>query len=208
MFMDYNTQRERLMLPEYGRNVQKMIDHAITIKDREERNKAANTIIQVMGSMNPQLKENRDFKHKLWDHIQVIADFKLDIDSPYDLPTKDQLSIKPDPLTYPNQDIKYMHYGKIVELMVEKAISMEDGDQKDLFVKSIANHMKLSYMTWNKDHVPDTVIFKAVENLSGKRLQVKEGTALYEYKEPIKPQSPAHNKRKKGKYQHKNYRDR
>ena len=168
--MDYNTQREKLMLPEYGRNVQKMIDHAITIKDKDERSKAAETIIQVMGNMNPQLKDNRDFKHKLWDHLHFISDFNLDIDAPFEKPEREQLSIKPDALEYPNQDIKYMHYGKIVEIMIKKAIEMEAGDNKDLFIKFIANHMKLSYMTWNKDHVPDKVIFKAVENLSGKKL--------------------------------------
>ncbi len=203
--MDYNTQRERLILPEYGRNVQMMISHAISLEDREERTKAVNTIVNVMASMNPHLKENLDFKHKLWDHLHIIADFQLDIDTPFEPPKRENLYVKPDALVYPNQDIKYMHYGKIVELMIQKAIEMEDGDQKDLFVKYIANHMKISYITYNKDHVPDKVIFKAVENLSGRRLQVKEGTVLVEHKEPIKPQF-TQNKRKKGKFQQKNYR--
>jgi len=203
--MDYNTQREKLMLPEYGRNVQKMIDHAITLKDRDERNKAAETIIQIMGSMHPNLKDNRDFKHKLWDHIHIIADFNLDIDAPFEKPIKETINAKPIVLPYPAKDIKYLHYGKIVELMAKKAIEMEDGEQKDMFVKFIANHMKLSYITWNKDSVPDSVIFKAVENLSGRKLKVKEGTVLFDYKEPPK-QQPTHNKRKKGKYQHKSYR--
>ncbi|MEA1878435.1 MAG: DUF4290 domain-containing protein [Bacteroidota bacterium] len=202
--MDYNTQREKLVLPEYGRNVQKMVNHAISIEDKDERKKAAETIIHVMGSMHPNLKDNRDFKHKLWDHLHIISNFKMNIDTTFEPPSLDKVSAKPKPLPYPNRDIKYMHYGKIVELMAEKAIAMEDGEQKDLFVKFIANHMKLSYITWNKDTVPDLVIFKAVENLSGKKLQVKEGTVLYEHKEPIKQQT-SYSKRKKGKY-HKNYR--
>lgn len=202
--MDYNTQREKLVLPEYGRNVQKMVDHAISLKEREERKKAAETIIQVMSSMHPHLKDNRDFKHKLWDHLHIISDFKLDIDTTFEPPTIDKVTSKPSAMPYPNRDIKFMHYGKIVELMSEKAIAMEDGEQKDLFVKFIANHMKLSYITWNKDAVPDMVIFKAVENLSGRKLKVKEGTVLYDHKEPIKQQA-THPKRKKGKY-HKNYR--
>lgn len=202
--MDYNTQREKLVLPEYGRNVQKMVNHAISLKDKEERKKAAETIIQVMGSMHPNLKENRDFKHKLWDHLHIISNFNLNIDTTFEPPTLDKVSAKPKALPYPNRDIKYMHYGKIVELMSEKAIAMEDGEQKDLFIKFIANHMKLSYITWNKDAVPDLVIFKAVENLSRGKLQVKEGTVLYEHKEPIKQQA-TYSKRKKGKY-HKNYR--
>lgn len=203
--MDYNTQREYLMLPEYGRNVQNMIKHAISLENKEERNLAAETIIQVMGSMNPQLKDNRDYKHKLWDHLHIIADFKLDVDSPFDPPVKEQLFVKPERIPYPNQNIKYMHYGKIAELMIKKAIEAEDGEGKEQFVKAIANHMKLSYMTWNKDHVPDLVIFKAMENLSGKKLQIKEGTVLFDHKEPVKQQT-TQVKRKKGKQSYKSFR--
>ena len=160
--MDYNTQREKLKLPEYGRNVQIMIGHAKTIEDRETRNKAAETIIGVMAGMHPPMKDNRDFKHKLWDHLHIISNFELDVDSPYEKPTPEELEAKPDPLGYPTQKIKFQHYGKLVELMLNKAAELEDGEQKDTFVKHIANQMKLSYITWNKDNVPDAVIFKAV----------------------------------------------
>jgi len=196
--MDYNTQRDKLILPEYGRNIQKMVDHAITIKDREERNLAAQTIIHVMGNLNPQLRENRDFKHKLWDHLHFISDFKLDIDSPFEMPQKDQFERKPDPLPYPAKKIRYKHYGKIVEYLIEKAIKLEDGDAKDDFVRFIANHMKLSHVTWNKEGVADDVIFKAIRELSHGQLKVREGTSLIDPKE-VKPQ-----KKKKTKSHHKN----
>jgi hypothetical protein len=194
--MDYNTQREKLILPEYGRNIQNMVDHAITIKDREERNLAAQTIISVMGNLNPHLRENRDFKHKLWDHLHFISNFQLEIDSPFDPPEKDQLSRKPDALPYPAKEIKYKHYGKIVEYMIEKAIKLDDGEAKDEFVRFIANHMKLSHITWNKEGVADDVIFKAIKALSNGQLKVKEGVSLVDPKE-VKPQ-----KKKKGKSHH------
>lgn len=196
--MDYNTQREKLKLPEYGRNVQIMINYAKTIESREERNKAAETIIAVMGSMNPPLKDSRDYKHKLWDHLHLIANFELDVDAPFELPEREVLSLKPDALPYPNQRIKYLHYGKIAEQMLKKASEMEEGEQKELFIKQIANHMKLSYITWNKDSVPDIVILKAVNDLSAGRVQIPEGTVLAEYKEAPKPQNPPKNK-KRGK---------
>ncbi len=197
--MDYNTSRKKLQLPEYGRNIQMMIDHAVSLESKEERTKAAETIIQVMGNMNPALKDNRDFKHKLWDHLHIIAQFNLDIESPFETPKPDYFTRKPDPLEYPGGRIKYMHYGKVVELMIEKAKTMEEGDGRDHFITAIANHMKLAYVTWNKDSVPDEVIFKALDNLSNGMLKVKEGVSLIEPKEAPKPQS---NKKKKGKQHH------
>lgn len=194
--MDYNTQREKLKLPEYGRNVQIMINHAKTLTDKEERNKAAETIISVMAGMHPPMKDNRDFKHKLWDHLHIISNFELDVDAPFDPPEKELLEVKPSRLSYPTERIKFQHYGKVAELMLKKAQEMEDGEQKDLFVKHIANHMKLSYITWNKDNVPDIVIFKAITDLTEGAVQVKEGTVLYEYKEPVKPNIQNAKKRK------------
>jgi len=191
--MDYNTQREKLILPEYGRNIQKMIDHAITIKDKEGRNLAANTIISVMGNLNPHLRENRDFKHKLWDHLHFISDFNLDIDSPFEAPEREEFEKKPDPLPYPSGVIRYKHYGKIVEGLIEKALKIENEDDKNDYVRFIANHMKLSHITWNKDGVPDEVIFKALKELSNGQLKVKEGVSLIEYKEP-RPQKKTQKK--------------
>ena len=194
--MDYNTQRSKLILPEYGRNIQKMVDHAIALKDKESRNMAANTIIQVMGNLNPHLRENRDFKHKLWDHLHFIADFQLDIDAPFEAPEKEHFEKKPDPLSYPSNTIRFKHYGKIVEDLIEKALEMEPGDMQDDFVRFIANHMKLSHIAWNKDGVADDVIFKAVKNLSQGRLSVKEGVSLIDHKESRPP------KKKKSKSYH------
>jgi len=194
--MDYNTQREKLILPEYGRNIQKMVNHAITLKDKESRNLAANTIIQVMGNLNPNLKENRDFKHKLWDHLHFIADFKLDIDAPFEVPEKEHFEKKPDSLPYPSSQIRFKHYGGIVERLIQKALEMEEGDMKDDFVRFIANHMKISHITWNKEGVADDVIFKAIKKLSEGRLSVKEGVSLVDPKESRPP------KKKKAKTHH------
>lgn len=195
--MDYNTQREKLILPEYGRNIQKMIDHAVTIKDEEARNLAANTIISVMGNLHPALRENRDYKHKLWDHLHFISNFKLDIDSPFEVPEPEQFERKPDPVPYPSGSIRYKHYGKIVEGLIEKAVKIEDEELKSDYVRFIANHMKLSHSTWSKEGVPDEVIFKALKLLSNGRLSVKEGVTLIEHKEPRPPQ-----KKKKSKSHH------
>ncbi len=200
--MDYNTSREKLHLPEYGRNIQMMINHAVSLESKEERTKAAETIIQVMGNMNPQLKDNRDYKHKLWDHLHIISQFNLDIETPFEPPAPEELFQKPDRIAYPGGRIKFMHYGKIVELMIEKALEMEAGDSKDNFVYAIANHMKLAYVTWNKDSVPDEVVFKALHVLSDGKLSVQDGLKLAEPKEPPKPQNSNHSKKKKGKQHH------
>ena len=200
--MDYNTQRNKLILPEYGRNIQKMVDHAISLQDRETRNLAAQTIIQVMGNLNPHLRENRDYKHKLWDHLHMIADFKLDIDSPFDPPEREQFERKPDPLEYPSGDIRFKHYGKIAEEMIAKALEMEEGEMKDDFVRFIANHMKLSHITWNKEGVPDDVIVKAIREISRGRLSVKEGVTLIDPKEnrpPKKKKTKPHHSKNGGK---------
>ena len=202
--MDYNTSRSKLKLAEYGRNIQMMIEHAIKLESKEERTKAADSIIQVMGNMNPQLKENRDFRHKLWDHLHVIADYNLDIEAPYAAPEKAVMEAKPETLPYPDGKIKYKHYGKIVEAMVAKGKTLEDGDSKNSFVKAIANHMKLAYMTWHKNSVPDIVIFKALGDISNGALSVQEGTTLIDFKEPPRQQTKP--KKRDSKHYHKSSR--
>lgn len=171
--LEYNTERPLLIIPEYGRNIKKMIDHAISIDDRALRNKVAQSIITVMGQLNPHLRDITDFTHKLWDHLFIISDFKLDVDSPYPKPTRETFSGKPERVNYPKKDIKYLHYGKNVELMIEKAVSMEDGPDKNAFVEAIANTMKRFYMQWNKDSVSDDVIFKQLKELSKGKLDVE-----------------------------------
>lgn len=176
--MEYNSTRNRLVIPEYGRNIQKMIEYAITIKDREERNSAARAIVAVMGYLNPQLQNITDFKHKLWDHLFVISDFKLDVDSPYPIPNKDTFKSKPLRVPYPNNRIKYKYYGVNMETMIRKISELEEGPRKDQITQNIANFMKMSYLTWNKDTVDDTTILGHLEQLSGSKLKLSETARL------------------------------
>ena len=180
MTYDYNTRRDKLILPEYGRNIQKMVDHIMTIEDREERNKAARTIIGVMGNLNPHLRDIADFKHKLWDHLTVISDFKMDIDSPYETPSKEILSEKPKRVPYPHKKIRFKHYGHSIVLMIEKAVEMEDGEEKQELVRMIAYHMKKSYLTWNREAVDDREILEDLVTLSGNKLELSSDLELPE----------------------------
>jgi hypothetical protein len=176
--MEYNTQRNRLIIPEYGRNIQKMIEHAITIQDREERNKAAKAIVAVMGYLNPQLQNVTDFRHKLWDHLFLISDFKLDVDSPYPIPSRETIHAKPQRVPYPSNEIKYKYYGKTMDKMIKKISELEEGDKKDQVTQNIANFMKMSYLTWNKDTVDDTTILSHLESLSKGKMKLKESARL------------------------------
>lgn len=164
--LEYNAERTHLIIPEYGRHLQKLIDQATVIADREERNKAAKYIIQVMGSLNPHLRDVPDFQHKLWDQIFIMSDFRLDVDSPYPIPTKDVIHLKPERLPYPQKNPKYRFYGNNIKYMIDVANSWEEGEMKNALVKVIANHMKKSYLSWNKDTVTDTVIFEHLYELS------------------------------------------
>lgn len=168
---DYNTRRPHMIIPEYGRNIQKMVEHAISVEDREERNKVAQSIINVMGQLNPHLRDIVDFKHKLWDHLFIISDFKLDVDSPYPYPDKEKILEKPEPLDYPQSKIRFKHYGKNVEGFIAKAIEMQDGEEKTELIKTIANLMKKSYLTWNRESVDDDLIFSDLKLLSKGQLQ-------------------------------------
>ncbi len=194
--MDYNSNRKNLILPEYGRHVQKMVDHAITIEDREERTKCAKTIIGIMGNMFPHLRDVNDFKHKLWDHLAIMSDFQLDIDYPYELLTKETLTKRPDKIPYKNSRISYMHYGELVEKLIEQAIKLEDETERKHLVVMIANHMKKSLFIWNKDSVTDERIFDDLKRLSKGQLVVAEDTKLTEFKE----YNQNRNNKKKQKY--------
>ena len=177
---DYNTSRDRLILPEYGRNIQKMVNHLKTIEDREERNRAARTVIAVMGNLNPHLRDVSDFKHKLWDHLAIISDFELDIDSPYELPEKGALEQKPNKVPYNQHSIRYKHYGRSIVMMIDKAVEMEPGEEKEDLVRMIANHMKKSYLTWNREAVSDEEIFMDLKSLSGGKLEISGDLKLPE----------------------------
>ena len=199
---DYNTQRKKMTLPEYGRNVQKMVDHIKTIDDRDERNRAAKTIIQVMGNLNTHLRDVGDFKHKLWDHLAIIADFELDIDSPYPLPEVHKFNAKPNEIPYMQGEIRFLHYGRIIELMIKAAINFEDGEEKEYLTTLIVNQMKKSHITWNRSHVPDEVIINDLKLLSNGKLKMTDGVKILEAKELI-PAAPK--KKPQGKSQGRNH---
>lgn len=192
MSYDYNTQRKKLVLPEYGRNVYKMVEHLMSIEDREERNKAAKAIISIMGNLNPHLRDVADFKHKLWDHLFIMSDFKLDIDSPYEKPTPEVLFEKPRPVPYGNYDIRFKHYGKVIELMIKKAADYPEGKEREALIRLIANHMKKCYLTWNRDVVSDDIIFDDLQNLSKGKIVIDNGLKLSETRDIL-----AKNKKKR-----------
>jgi hypothetical protein len=188
MNFDYNTQRKRMALPEYGRNVQKMIEHIKTIKDPEERNRAARTIIQIMGNLNPNLRDVTDFKHKLWDHLMIISNFDLEIDSPYPAPDILKLVEKPNQVPYHTGEIRYMHYGRIVELLIESASAMEEGEEKEYLTSLILNQMKKDYLTWNKGLVTDELIIRDMIAMSGGKLQMTENVKILEARDLVSQQ--------------------
>ena len=174
--MRYNTKEKRLALPEYGRNIQNMVDHCVSIPDREERTQCANAIINIMGNMFPHLRDVNDFKHILWDHLAIMSDFALDIDYPYEVLKREDLYIRPQKLPYPQGKITYKHYGYNLENMIQKAALYEEGGQKAHLVTMLANHMKKSFLTWNKEAVDDQKIFKDMDDLSGGKIILDENS--------------------------------
>jgi hypothetical protein len=176
--MEYNTTRNKLIISEYGRNIQKMIEYAITIEDSEKRNKSANLIINIMAQMNPRIRESGDYKHKLWDHMFLISDFKLDVDSPYPKPSKNTLYATPEKIPYQDNHIRFRHYGKNIEKIINKAIEYEDGPEKDALIKTIANHLKKSYLNWNRDSVNDELILDHLASLSKDNLKLNKEVRL------------------------------
>jgi hypothetical protein len=205
MNYDYNTQRKRMALPEYGRNVQKMVDYVKTIEDRDERNRAAKTIISIMGNLNPHLRDIVDFKHKLWDHLALIADFDLDFDSPYPIPEPSKFVEKPKPVPYRQSEIKYLHYGRIIELMIDAASEMEDGEEKEYLTTLIVNQMKKSYITWNRSQVADSVIIDNMNTLSHGRLKMTDGVKILEVRELMPPVKRKPINKPHGKQQNKQF---
>lgn len=178
MSYDYNTSRNKLKLPEYGRNIQKMVEYLMTIKDRDKRNKMAYAVISVMGNMNPHLRDISDFKHKLWDHLSIMSEFKLNIDSPYKKPEPKVFNEKPRKIEYKLNEIKYKHYGRILEMLIDAASKYPEGEDKEQLIKVIANHMKKSYLTWNREVVNDGEIFKDLRELSGGKVNIGEDLKL------------------------------
>ena len=171
--IEYNSERPKLIIPEYGRNIQKMVDQAIEKETKEERNKVASSIIAVMGNLNPHLRDVTDFQHKLWDQLFIISDFKLDVDSPYPIPKREELQEYPQSLEYPQNFPRYRFYGNNIKRMIDVAIGWEDGEKKDALVITIANHMKKCFLNWNKDTVENDVIFNHLFELSDGKLNLK-----------------------------------
>ena len=207
MELEYNSSRNKLVISEYGRHIQKLVEHAMTLKEKQDRQKMANGIIDIMGELNPQLRDVADFKHKLWDHLFIISNFELDVDSPYEKPVVEKLFEKPEPLAYPNSKIKYNHYGKVIELMIDEAVKMEDQDLKSKLVIAIANQMKKSYVNWNLDTVDDEIILNQLTKLSKSKLSVPEGTELSKFTPNPKQQNPHARKKKKNNRNNRNNRN-
>jgi hypothetical protein len=175
---DYNSTRSKLILSEYGRNVQNMVKYIVALPTKEERNRYAQVVIDLMGFLNPHLRDVADFKHKLWDHLHIISDFQIDVDSAYPKPSTDAIHLKPEPLKYPHQRIKYKHYGKTIELMMEKAKTIEEPERRQHMVQAIANFMKMAYVQWNKDSVADETILADLRAMSGGQLKLEENVNL------------------------------
>lgn len=208
--MEYNTARELLQIPEYGRNIQKMIEYAKTIEDKTERNRAANSIIKVMGQVNPYLKANEDLTHKLWDHMFIISNFDFDVDSPFPKPLREDFESGPQKIPYPDSEIRFRHYGRIIDLMVKKVSTAENEEDRNRMGVSVANVMKRNYLNWNRDSVENRVILKDLKQLSGGKIDLPADTELMHSRDlidaSVKPsgnsprsgQRKGRSKRKKG----------
>ena len=170
--MDYNTQRDKLLMPEYGRHVQEMIRYIMSIPDKEKRNEQIQAVVAVMGTLKPQLRDINDFKHKLWDHVQIISDFAIDIDSPYPIPTKETLSTKPSAIPVQKEPVKSTCYGRNIQNMINVIAERQDDEVKNYMIKTIASYMKQQYLIWNKDSVTEETIFHDIFLLSDGRITV------------------------------------
>lgn len=184
--MEYNTQRPHLALPEYGRNVQNMIAFAMELPSKKERNAAAQAIIEVMGQLNPHLRDVEDFKHKLWTHLFIMSDFQLDVDSPYEIPTKESLEEKPQLIKYPSGKITYGHYGKYTEEIIQKISKMDNESDREFYKEVIANFMKKQFLTYNNNMVENHVIANQLRELSKGVLSLEDPDSLQQTNQLLK----------------------
>lgn len=198
--LEINSKRSHLIIPEYGRHIQKLVNHCIAIEDVEERNKMARAIVDVMGNLQPHLRDVPDFKHKLWDQLFIMSDFKLDVESPYNKPEKEVLQAKPEPLAYPKSASKYRFYGNNIQIMIDTALTWEEGEEREALYFAIANHMKKCFLNWNKDTVDDAVIFKHLKELSKGTIDMEtRNESLAEVKDLLRKRKPAGKSRQKKK---------
>ena len=193
--MEYNTSRNHLLLPEYGRNVQNMIAHAIDIVDREERNKATQAIIEVMGQLNPHLRDEDDYRHKLWTHLFIMSDFKLDVDSPYEIPEQESLAEAPNRMPYPKSKIRFGHYGKYSQMILQESKNISEEDERDYMVNKMGTFMKKQYLIHNNNAVENTVIAKQLEELSEGELKIENPEDLGSTNQMLKTLGIQENKR-------------
>ncbi len=206
--MEYNTEREHLIIPEYGRHVQKMVKHATKIKDKKERKECVEAIIAFMGQMNPHLRDVQDFTHKLWDHLFIMSDFELDIESPYPKPKKEKLEERPKKMPYPKTNIKFPFYGINIQKMIAHACTMKDGELKETMAGMIANHMKKDYLNWNKAFVDDQTILNHLSKLSEGTLKTHPDFQLIADKDVQRPKIYKKLKKKGKNYKNKGYKRR
>jgi len=169
--MEYNTTRNFLVMREYGRHIQKMVEYLLTLEDKEERQRNAYAVIELMGFLNPHLKNVEDFRHKLWDHLFLISDFKLDVESPYPIPTRETLKARPERLKYPKKYPKFNHLGKNIEVVIDKALKEENPEKKQGFANAIAYYMKLTYSNWHKELVHDDSIQSELSTMTKGQLE-------------------------------------
>lgn len=200
--LEYNAERSHLIIPEYGRHIQKLVDHCVALENIEERNKMAKAIVDVMGNLQPHLRDVPDFKHKLWDQLFIMSDFKLEVDSPYEKPLKEELQAKPEPLKYPKSASKYRFYGNNIQTMIDTALTWDEGEAREALYFTIANHMKKCYLNWNKDTVEDKIIFKHLFELSKGAIDLQNSNeTLSEVKDLMRKRKQSSNKpRPKKKY--------
>lgn len=184
--MQYNSSRDKMIMREYGRHVQEMVEQAAKIEDKKKRNEQIQLIIELMGIINPHLKNVEDFKHKLYDHIYIMADYKIDVESPYPIPQREIIEKKPEPLPYPKHQISFKHYGKNVERMVEKAKFFDHKEKQQEYLLHLANYMKLVHTNWNKEVVSDEVIREDLKRLSGHTLELAADSEIQEVKANIR----------------------
>ena len=202
--LEYNSERPHLIIPEYGRHIQKLVDNCVALEDVEARNKMAKAIVDVMGNLQPHLRDVPDFKHKLWDQLFIMSDFKLDANSPYEKPSKEELQEKPEALPYPKSASKYKFYGNNIQAMINIALTWEAGEAREALYYTIANHMKKCYLNWNKDTVDDAVIFKHLLELSNGKIDFSNSKEiLSESRELLRKRKSAGNQRNQKNYKKK-----
>jgi hypothetical protein len=194
--LTYNTDRTPLKLSEYGRHIQSMVDHVLTLEDRALRTHAAHAVVDAIAQLQPSIKEYPDWQHKLWDHVFSLSDYTLDVDAPFPAPLPEGRTTKPEPIAYPVKSTAHRYYGNILREMIQKALNLPEGEERDALIFDIANQMKRSYLTWNKDYVDDTVIFKELKTLSGGEIAVENVALTIQHGIAIK-YAPLHTKTKK-----------